>query len=190
MAEVGESIMYKIGLLGNQTGLHLEQDSRVGRMLYYSKSNNNENPYWCGAHFDHGLFTAILPAIYFSNGEKVSEPLEAGLFVRTLEDGTFKKVVAEDYDVMMFQVGEFGQLVTNDEIQATEHRVHKATDSIERYTIALFYSAPMNLPIYSQSTLTADARYGANKGEACTYRHWHEASLERYLVKETSERNE
>lgn len=184
MAEMGESIMYKIGFLGGDTGLQLEGDSRVGRMLYYRKSNNNENPYWCGAHFDHGLFTSILPAIYFANGEQISEPSEAGLFVRTSKEAPFKKVVAEDFDVMMFQVGEFGQLVTDDAIRATEHRVHKAIDAIERYTIAVFYSAPMEIPIYSKSVLTSDARYGAKKGEACTFRHWHEATFQRYLVKE------
>lgn len=30
-----------------------------------------------------------------------------------------------DLDVMMFQVGEFGQLASNDGIRATEHRVHR-----------------------------------------------------------------
>jgi isopenicillin N synthase-like dioxygenase len=70
---------------------------------------------------------------------KVPEPPEAGLFVKV--QGTFKKVAA-DPEVMMFQVGEFGQLVTNDAIRATEHRVHKAPDSIERYAMALFFNAP------------------------------------------------
>lgn len=185
MAETGELIMDKIGLLGRKTGFfQLEEDSRLGRMLYYRKSHNNENPYWCGAHFDHGLFTVILPAVYFANGEQISEPSEAGLFIRTSEEAPFKKVLADDLDVMMFQVGEFGQLATNDGIRATEHRVHKALDAIERYTIALFYSAPMDIPIYSRSVLADDARYGAAKGEGCTFRHWHEATFQRYLVKE------
>ena len=185
MAKTGEQIMYEIGLLGNGTGFQLEgDDSRIGRMLYYRKSDNNENPYWCGAHFDHGLFTVILPAVYFANGEQISEPSEAGLFVRTSENTPFKKVPAEDFEVMMFQVGEFGQLATHDGIRATEHRVHKAIGPIERYTLALFYGAPMDTPIYSKSVLTSDTRYGAKMGEPCTYRHWHEESLHRYLVKE------
>ncbi len=183
MAEMGELIMYKIGLLGNGTGFQLEDDARVGRMLYYRKSIQNENPYWCGAHFDHGLFTVLLPAIYFVNDEQIPEPIEAGLFVRTSVDAPFKKVVADDTDVMLFQVGEFGQLVKNDGIRATEHRVQKAAGSIERYTLAVFYNAPMDLPIYSSSELTNDARYGVKAGEPCTYRHWHEASFNRYVVK-------
>jgi isopenicillin N synthase-like dioxygenase len=185
MAKMGEQIMYEIGLLGDCTGFHLEADACLGRMLYYRKSDHNENPYWCGAHFDHGLFTVILPAVYFIDGEQVSEPLEAGLFVRTSEEIPFKKVVADDLDVMMFQVGEFGQLVRNDGIRATEHRVHKALGTIERYTLAVFYNAPMDIPIYSTSILTNDARYGAKAGGPCTYRHWHEASFQRYVVKES-----
>lgn len=183
MAEMGELIMYKIGLLGNRTGFHLEDDARMGRLLYYRKSVNNDNPYWCGAHFDHGLFTVILPGVYFIEGEQVPEPEEAGLFVRVSEEAPFKKVSTDnDLNVMLFQVGEFGQLATDDGIRATEHRVQKALGPIERYTLAVFFNAPMDLPIYSKSILTKDARYG--KAEACTYRHWHEASFQRYIVKE------
>lgn len=184
MAEMGEQIMYKIGLLGDLAGFHLEEDACMGRMLYYRKSDHDGNPHWCGAHFDHGLFTAILPAVYFVDGEQIPEPIEAGLFVRTAENASFKKVIVDDIDVMMFQVGEFGQLVRNDGIRATEHRVHKAIGAIERYTLAVFYNAPMDIPIYSTSVLTNDARYGAKAGEPCTYRHWHEASFNRYLVTE------
>ena len=182
MAQTGETVMYKIGLLGDATGLHLEDNACTGRMLYYRKSENNENPHWCGAHFDHGLFTVVLPAVYFVDGEQISEPEEAGLFVRTSADVPFKKVMANDLDVMMFQVGEFGQLVKNDAIRATEHRVHKANGTIERYTVALFYGAPMDVPIYSTSILTHDTRYGANTDNSCTYSQWSEASFRRYLV--------
>ncbi|MCK4934999.1 MAG: isopenicillin N synthase family oxygenase [Simkaniaceae bacterium] len=184
MADMGELIMHKIGLLGSTTGFELEEDSRIGRLLYYRKSDSNDNPYWCGAHFDHGLFTVILPAVYFIDGEQISEPSEAGLFVRTSKDEPFKKVPSVDLDVMVFQVGEFGQLATNDSIRATEHRVHKARGAVERYTLAVFYSAPMDIPIYSNSLLTNDTRYGAQSGEPCTFRNWHEASFQRYLVKE------
>lgn len=184
MAEIGEMIMYKIGLLGALSGLHLEEDACLGRMLYYRKSDQDDNPYWTGPHFDHGLFTVILPAVYFVNDTQILEPKEAGLLIRTSKDAPFKKVVANDMDVMMFQVGEFGQLVRNDEIRATEHCVHKAMGVIERYTLAVFYNAPMDIPIYSTSVLTNDTRYNAKAGESCTYRHWNEASFQRYVVKE------
>lgn len=184
MAEMGELILYKLGLLGDLTGFHLEDDARVGRMLYYRKSENDGNPYWCGAHFDHGLFTSILPAVYFAKGEQIQEPMEAGLFVRTSEEAPFKKVISDDLNVMMFQVGEFGQLVKDDGIRATEHRVHKALGAIERYTLAVFFNAPMDMPIYSKSTLTSDTRYGKKTDGSCTYREWHEASFLRYVVSE------
>jgi isopenicillin N synthase-like dioxygenase len=186
MSEMGEAVMQKIGLIGSVTGISLDGIPRVGRMLYYRKGVDGtlDNPFWCGAHFDHSMFTALLPAFYFSNGVAIGEPMEAGLFVKTTCDGVFKKVVANDPDVMMFQVGEFGQLVTNDAIQATEHRVHKALGAVERYTMALFFMPAMETVIHSSSELAKDARYGGMPGAPCSYRHWHEASLNRYWVKE------
>jgi isopenicillin N synthase-like dioxygenase len=186
MSEMGEAIMQKIGLLGSTTGISLDETPRIGRMLYYCKGAESavENPFWCGAHFDHGMFTTLLPAFYFVNGEMVPEPMEAGLFVKTTSEGIFRKVVADDPEVMMFQVGEFGQLVTDDAIRATEHRVHKASGCVERYTMALFFDPPMETLIHSSSELTRDSRYGGVPGEPCSYRQWHENSFNRYLVKE------
>lgn len=180
MGQMGKLVMDKVALFENRDGFQIGDD-QVGRMLYYKKSDSQDNPYWCGAHFDHGLFTAILPAVYFVNGKQIDEPEEAGLFVRTSNDVPFKKVIANDFDVMMFQVGEFGQLASSDTIRATEHRVHKATGAVERYTMAVFFRGPWNAPLYSQSVLTKDARFG--EGDSCTYQQWHEASLKRYEVK-------
>lgn len=186
MSEIGEAVMNKIGLIGPSTGIYLNDIPRIGRSLYYRHNTEDtfDNPYWCGAHFDHGIFTVLLPAFYFSNGKAIPEPLEAGLFVKTKHDATFKKVIADDPDVMLFQVGEFGQLVTNDRIRATEHRVHKAMAQVERYTLALFTDPPMDIVIHSTSELTKDARYGGSAGEPCSYRHWSEESFNRYIVKE------
>jgi isopenicillin N synthase-like dioxygenase len=184
LSQMSETVMKKIGLLGPKTGIELDGSFRVGRMLYYRKNGDEpcDNPYWCGAHFDHSMFTALLPAFYFSEGEAIPEPKEAGLFVNA--QGSFKKVIADDHDVMLFQVGEFGQLVTNDAIQATEHRVNKALGPIERYTMALFFDPPMDTVIHSHSQLTRDARYGGSAGDPCSYKHWHEASFNRYIVRE------
>lgn len=183
MANMGESVMGKIGLVGPATGIYVNKTPKVGRMLYYRKNENSavENPFWCGSHFDHGLFTALLPAFYFKDGELIDEPLEAGLFVNS--EGKFKKVISDDPDVMMFQVGEFGQLATNDRIKATEHRVHKAAGWIERYTMALFFDAPVDTVIRSTSVLTQDERYGGKAGEKCSYAEWQKGSFERYIVK-------
>jgi len=186
MSEMGEAVMKAIGIIGPQTGIFIDGLPRVGRMLYYRKSieGMTDNPFWCGAHCDHGLFTVLIPGFYFADGRPVAEPIEAGLFIKTFSDGQFKKVAADDPDVMLFQVGEFGQLVTDDAIRATEHRVHKAIGSVERYTMALFFEAPMETIVHSFSLLTKDARYGGEAGTPCTYRRWQEGSFKRYLVKE------
>lgn len=189
MSQMGIAVMQKIGLIGENPDSVPQIGRVVGRVLYYCKDMETigENPYWCGAHFDHGLFTALLPAFYFVDGKPVAEPKGAGLFVKTTADGVFKKVVADDPDILLFQVGEFGQLITDDEIRATEHCVQKAPGTIDRYTMAVFFEPLMNLVIHSHSELTADARYGGAAGEPCSYQEWHEASFNRYIVKEEAE---
>lgn len=185
LSDMGQTVMQKIGLIGSNTGIYLDQTAHLGRLLYYRKSveTSFDNPFWCGAHFDHGMFTSLLPAFYFSDGEAIPEPLEAGLFVKTASEGVFKKVVADDTDVMLFQVGEFGQLVTDDGIKATEHRVHKALGAVERYTMALFFLAPPDTTIYSHSELTYDSRYPGGPDAPCTYQTWADNSFNRYIVK-------
>ena len=171
MAEMAKLVMEKIDLLGPKVGIYLNETSQVGRMLYYQKSLDThiDNPLWCGAHYDHGLFTAITPGSYFIDSNQVAEPNDTGLFIRIGNE--FKKVEA-DLEVLMFQVGEFGQLLTNDAIKATEHRVQKPTQAqIERYAMALFISAPMDTLIHSVSELTQDTRYGGKKGDPCTFQH-------------------
>lgn len=185
MFNVGCDFFRKVDLMKSGCYLPLDKLYGVARMLHYRKQSDvtMNNPYWCGAHFDHGLFTALMPAFYFVNGEQVSEPEEAGLFVRT-GDKEFFKVDANDPDVMLFQVGEFGQLATNDDIRATEHRVHKARGGIERYTLAVFFDPPMDTVIHSNSVLAEDSRYGAKPGEGCSFIQWHLSSLKRYLVED------
>ncbi len=186
MVQMGEAVMEVVGLIGPKTGISLDGVFRLGRMLYYRKNSDSafqENPNWCGNHFDHGMFTTLIPGFYFIDGKEVSEPEEAGLFVKTNTDGVFRKVIA-NRDVMMFQVGEFGQLATNDEIRATEHCVHKAEGNVERYSMAVFADAPMDAVIHSTSVLIKDARYGGNAGDPCSYRRWNDESFKRYLAKD------
>jgi len=177
MDKTGRQVMEKIGLTGDKAALALDTH-QVGRMLYYRPT---ENPMWCGPHHDHGVFTTLLPAVYFTpDGKQVAEPEEAGLFVKSANDADFRKVVSDDPEVMLFQVGEFGQLATNDKIRATEHRVH-GSNTLERYTMALFFAAPFNSVHNSASVLTKDARWGS--GESCRYGDWHIRSMERYRAK-------
>ncbi|MFN7098181.1 MAG: 2OG-Fe(II) oxygenase family protein, partial [Gammaproteobacteria bacterium] len=113
------------------------------RMLHYRKESDAtyENPDWCGAHFDHSIFTGLIPAYYFCDGQEIDEPAEAGLYIKPTTGNDFKKIHANDKSILLFQVGEFGQFLSHDRIRATEHIVKKAKGSIDRYTFALFYSA-------------------------------------------------
>lgn len=180
MLETARSVVEKVGLVGPDRKMPLEGITGVGRMLHYRKAADTtaDNPYWCGAHFDHGLFTALAPAFYFDGEEQVAEPEEAGLFVRAAGEEGFKKVDAGRDDVMLFQMGEFGQLAADDAMQATEHRVHKADGNIERHTLAVFLSPPFDTVIRSESSLRFDSRYGEEK--EVSFKDWHLRSLERY----------
>ena len=183
MSGIGKAIMSKIHLIGNETGIVADEMVQMGLMLHYQKSGDTyeDNPYWCGAHFDHGLFTALTPATYYTADRLIEEPEEAGLFVRV--GGEFKRVVA-DPDILLFQVGEFGQLVLDDKIQATEHRVQKAKGSVERYALAVFFSLSLETTIRSTSILTEDSRYSGGAHDPCTFDHWNQESFKRYIVSE------
>lgn len=186
MAQMGESVMRAVELIGPRTGISLDGIPRLGRMIYYGKSSDSlaqNNPYWCGNHYDHSMLTTLIPGFYFVDGKAVAEPEEAGLFVKLNSDGIYRKVVANP-DVLMFQVGEFGQLATNDEIQATEHRVHKVEGNVERYSMAVFADAPLDAVVYSTSVVTRDARYGGKAGDPCSYRHWNDESYKRDFAKD------
>lgn len=186
IANTARKILHLIGL-NEEIGLDLDKLEFLGRMLHYQKvgDTTNGNPNWAGGHYDHGVFTGLLPAFYFEEGKLVPEPEEAGLFIRPPRGKTFHKVCAKDTSVLLFQVGEFGQLVSHDRIQATEHVVKKSLGGIERFTMALFVDAKPDTRCISTSTLVQDTRYADNRAEdgSVTYQQWGEASFARYLVK-------
>jgi isopenicillin N synthase-like dioxygenase len=183
MFMTGKKVLNFIGL-NNEIGIHHENLIGVGRMLHYQKNSDTflANPNWCGAHFDHGIFTGLMPAYYFQNGEEVDEPNEAGLYILPTGGSHFEKIDAADKSVLLFQVGEFGQLASHDSIQATKHMVKKANNNIERFTFAIFYSISDDTIINSQSTLTEDERYSKNKFDdgSISYGQWQSASFDRY----------
>lgn len=187
---LGELIFNTGKLLLNAMGLNesvgLQHDLMYGygRMLHYHKENHltNTNPDWCGAHLDHGIFTGLLPAYYFHNGQEVDEPAEAGLYITLDENQKFEKIEASDKSILLFQVGEFGQLISNDRIRATRHIVKKAHNEIERFTFALFFNPDPNYIIHSQSKLIADPRYAHYQSPdgSISYATWEKASYEQY----------
>ncbi len=179
----GKLLLDSIGL-NDQVGLEHDKLVGYGRMLHYHKEGDltNENPDWCGAHLDHGVFTGIIPAYYFRAGVEIDEPEEAGLYIVPSDRDQFEKVNALDKSVLLFQVGEFGQMISNDQIKATKHMVRKARGDIERFTFALFYSADDNAVIKSNSKLNQDERYRLNQHSdgSISYAKWQKASFDRY----------
>lgn len=180
---VGKLVISALGL--NETvGLNQETMTGYGRMLHYHKEgeSTNANPNWCGAHFDHSMLTGLLPAWYYQDGQLVDEPQEAGLFIKPVSGGDFEKINAGDRSLLLFQVGEFGQLALHDQIKATKHLVKKARAGIERFTFALFFSPAGDFYTQSRSILTGDARYQAEQDEqgGIYFADWERASYATY----------
>lgn len=182
-------VLRKIGY--DESRVDLNKVSGMGRMLDYQPNPENSNPLWCGAHFDHSLFTALLSSTYFKGDKMISEPSEAGLFVQRPGDPTFYKVVSDDPEVMLFQVGEFAQLDTDGAMQATKHCVNKAMDGdIRRVTMAVFINPDFETVIESHDVLAQDSRYlnrlnGAGEvvpreDGKCRFLDWHLLSFRRY----------
>lgn len=181
--KTGKLLLTAMGL-NDSIGLNDNLIIGYGRMLHYHKENDstNANPDWCGGHLDHGILTGLVPAYYFRDGIEVEEPEEAGLYIVPTDGDEFKKIHASDKSILLFQAGEAGQLISNDQIKATKHIVKKAKGGIERFTFALFYNADKEFLINSTSILTKDARYLQNmsKDGSISYEKWEKASYERY----------
>lgn len=173
--------------LNECVGLPLYHLVGYGRMLHYLVDDSIQNPNWCGAHLDHGVLTALMPAYYFRNGIEIDEPQDAGLYIMPSNSERFEKIDAADKSIMLFQVGEFLQLASNDRIRATKHLVKKTTGSVERFTFALFFSAQDDTVILSHSELTQDTRYLEHKSPdgSISYGEWEAASYERYRALQT-----
>jgi isopenicillin N synthase-like dioxygenase len=181
--KTGKHLLNFIGM-DNAIGIHHDSLIGYGRMLHYhkEKDTHNNNLNWCGAHFDHGIFTGLVPAYYFQDGKEVDEPDDTGLFILPTYGKDFEKVHVEDKSVLLFQVGEFGQLASHDQIRATKHLVRKAQGNIERFAFALFYIPDENAVIHSKSELIKDARYKDNMAAdgSIKYGNWSAASYARY----------
>lgn len=149
-------------------------NSGVGRMLYYAPVNVNENdknPYWCGLHQGHGLFSALAPGIFLKNNKRVSKPSGSGLHVRG-------KPINVPSDVLLFQVGETFELITNGKVTATEHHVQKAFGGYERFAFAFFVDVDKDMVI--NSTIT---KYNDRYRPGMTYKEWSQAAFDKYYGK-------
>jgi isopenicillin N synthase-like dioxygenase len=154
-----------------QVDLHYDSLTGMSRMLYYAPVNpdtNDGNPNWCAEHRDHSMFTGLCPATFVKNGEIVAKPNDCGLYVRGVP-------VSFPKDVLIFQVGEAAQLLTNGMITATDHHVKKAMGDYERFTFALFFSPDREVRI--NSTVT---EYNDRYRPGMTYGEWSDASFNKY----------
>ncbi len=174
--EAGIRVLYSLeGLVGPKEKIKsFEGSHAVGRMIQYlPEQGENHNPFWCGQHKDHSLFTGLIQAQYIQDGKLVDEPEGVGLHIQ-VED--VYKQVSTNSDNIIFQVGEFAQLLLDDKVCATAHRVNKPNariSNLERYTFALFFSPPIETTVYSNSKLAQDKRYK----EGMTFNDWHLATL-------------
>ena len=180
---VGNQMLDVIGI-NESMGISHDKLCYYSRMLHYRMHdvNNDGDRNWCGAHFDHGVFTGLMPAYYFSDGIEVDEPDDAGLFIIPTNGTQFEKVEVKDKNILLFQVGEFGQLASNDQIRATKHTVKKAKGNIERFTFALFYNILDDQFIRPKSELTKDTRFTENclPDGSIYFGKWADASYARY----------
>lgn len=186
--DVGKLILDALGL-NESIGLKHELITGYGRMLHYLAETdiNNSNNNWCGSHVDHGLLTGLIPAHYFFDGKEIEEPPGVGLHVKPRQGNNFENIQSTKEPIIFFQIGEFGQLISNDRLFAAPHLVKKAFNGIERYTFAVFFDPDLHFPIKSTSLLKSDSRYLEQQSSngSITYKQWQEASYARYRAKTT-----
>ena len=169
------TLMDKVGTeLLTTIDFPLKRDNCTGRMLYYLSGPQGEgNDNWCGTHLDHGMFTGLCPEVYFrhqdgKDGERVERPENSGLFI---ED----KEIRTPSDVMLFQVGEIAQILSNDEIRATGHYVKQAPEGYSRFSFAHFFDLASDHKLYSKTKEFSDRFVNG-----MTYEEWAKATYNKY----------
>ena len=182
--DTSEVVLRAVGILGEDGPItDLEGAEDFGRMLHYITGDNEDpNPFWCGQHKDHSLITGLIQPLYMLGGEEVPPPEGAGLHIKVGE--TYHRVIGEA-DSITYQIGDFGQLISNDDVIATEHRVNKPnhpTRGLERHTLALFIDPKLDQKVENSTSVLAstDSRYV--EGDT-TFNDWHLRTLARHKKK-------
>jgi isopenicillin N synthase-like dioxygenase len=142
----------------------------TGRALDYAPVPlDDQYPFWCGEHRDHGMLTGLCPAVLFRGDERKEEPDDVGLSIQ----GCRAQIPR---DCLAFQVGETAQLITNDRTRTTLHYVIKGWEC-RRLTMAVFMYPPDDYVINSETK--ADYLLNRYKPEM-TYGEWATASFKAY----------
>jgi len=148
----------------------------LGRMLHYKsvpEGEDDDNPNWCGNHRDHGVFTGLCPEVYYDDaGDIVARPESSGLYIEG-------NPVAPRKDIMLFQMGEFMELLTNGKTRATDHEVKKALSGFERYALAVFID-PLNEITVTCDNAAVVEKYADRYEPGITYEEWGKRSYRKY----------
>ncbi len=175
MLAVGKEVLAMMGV---------EQESRgLGRMLHYKaipEGEDDGNPNWCNIHRDHGALTVLCPEVYYKNGERVSRPEGGGLYIEG-------KPVSPPTNIMLVQMGEVIELLSNGAVRATDHYVGKPKhcEGCERFALALFLD-PIGDFVIRCTHPEVRAKYADRfplSEDSITYEEWGNRSLAKYNPK-------
>lgn len=116
----------------------------------------------CGWHNDHGMLTALIPAMYQNEvenndsaypqcEEKTIEDKDSGLFILSRNGDEHRVTIDSPHNSIAFQIGETLQLLSGGLLRATPHSVRNP--SIQRFqdygrsTMALFMEPCLTDPV-------------------------------------------
>lgn len=168
---VGQEILPLVGFAGDTQAL--------ARMLHYKSvpaGEDDGNPNWCGVHRDHGILTGLCPEVFYKDGKVIRRPKDSGLYI----EGT---PVAPPADIVLFQMGEVLELMSNGDVRATDHWVRKAYDGSERFAMAVFFD-PLDEVVINCSNSDVIAKYADRFEPGISYEEWGRRSLLKYNPKE------
>ncbi len=168
---VGQEILPLVGFDGKTQAL--------ARMLHYKSVPGGEddgNPNWCGIHRDHGIITGLCPEVFYKDGKVISRPKGSGLYIEG-------EPVAPPSDIVLFQMGEVLELMSNGAVRSTDHWVVKARDGSERYSMAVFLD-PLDHFEITCTNPDVIAKYADRFRPGITYEEWGAASYAKYNPKE------
>ncbi|CAG9325782.1 unnamed protein product [Blepharisma stoltei] len=131
---------YQPGLLEDIVKNH---KNTVGRLLHYFPQVGSTHE-WCGWHNDHSCLTGLTCPLYLNQttGEIVSPnelpDVKTGLFIRNRKGEILKAHLTND--LLLFQIAETSQIISNGWLQATPHSVLTGGNfpDISRNTFAVF----------------------------------------------------
>lgn len=175
MLAVGNAVL---GILG------VTQECRgLGRMLHYKaipEGEDDGNPNWCNTHRDHGALTVLCPEVYYRHSQRVPRPEGGGLYIEG-------KPVSPPTSIMLIQMGEVIELLSNGSVRATDHYVGKpkVRDGSERFALALFLDPVGDFTIRCTNP-DVRAKYADRfplTEDSITYEEWGNRSLAKYNPK-------